>query len=430
MTQIAYQSAHAKFAEDFEQRAGHIKEHIDKNKITAVQKRDEKLVEASYDIVKDLPQTVANLRKLRSGDPVKAGVDISLGEYAQKKYGIPTDEFGRSDNFLRLIGVEPNNHTLSQLANQNSSASFTASAELNNNYTWLVGETILEALRTGLLQRGIYKRLIMSDEMHPYDNIRVPIIKRPNGFFKEVQEGATVEAGTLEFDEIQLETKDIATKFRLTDKVVRNVRLNLLLEYMMGAAGDNLDRQLTREAIKCLLSGNTNGGNDAAPVVGVLSTGTVTYDDDWLYVVLNMSTNGYYANSIVGDIPMIMQALSLPEFKGFNGTNVVARVNTDVPLPSDYAFFPTGAMPASTTGGGQLLFIDPTRAMKHIRTKPLTLESDRIIEQLSAVHVISMTSRFVKQNVDASTVLDSTVNRSTNPYPALYSSATLDGIGY
>jgi len=117
---------------------------------------------------------------------------------------------------------------------------------------------------------------------------------------------------------------------------------------------------------------------------------------------------------------MIKEAMALPEFKGFDGETTKAEYSMDIPMVSDYRFFATGAMPAKGVGGGQLLFLDPTQAMTHYTTKPLTVERDRLMRNLTDEYVVSMTSVFVKKQADAAMILDSSVSNTTNPFPAEY----------
>lgn len=435
---INYVSAHAEarnsggsYHRTFDQRAAHIKSAIKTQGFKSVQKDGGKYTGVSFDLAKDLPEIVQKVHAMRQGDENTAAADITLGQYMQKKYGIATDERGYMDGFLKLMGISKNNATLAQLAGRSASMKFTTIPELNKNFEWLVGETVTEALRAGLLQRGIYRRLVSAMETVPYDSIKIPVIKNANGFFDEYREGETIRMGTLEFDEIAVECKDIAAGFKLTERVARNVRLNLLQEFLISTTGKNLDRQLTFQAVNRLINGNTNGGADAAPVIGVLAPGAIDYDNDILEVVIGMAELGYMASTVLGDRQMIKEIMALPEFKGFDGGTVKAdTMMPDVPFPSEYVFIPTGAMPAKAPAGGQLLFVDSRYAMKHFTTKPLTLEGQRVIRQLTDEFVVSMTTLFVKEYADAAMILDSTLDVTAQGFPADYDAEVLDQRGF
>jgi hypothetical protein len=283
-----------------------------------------------------------------------------------------------------------------------------------------LGETVTEALRSGMMQRGYFRRLVSKMETVPFDSIKVPVIKNPSGQFKELREGETFKTETIEFDEIAMETKDVGTSFNFTDRMLRNVRINILQNTLAAKNGFQLDVQLTNEAVARLINGNNAASGDAAPIVGVTAPGSFDYDNDWLEIVIGMAQLGYLPSTVVGSRGMIKEAMSLPEFKGFDGNMVKANANVSVPMPSDYQFIPTGAMPAKGPSGGQLLFVDSRYAMAHYQTKPITLENERIYNKLSERFYVSLTSCFVKEQADASMILDSTVNITTNPFPAEY----------
>lgn len=376
----------------------------------------------SLDLLRDLKYAVQDLQELRKGDKDRAARDITLGMYFAEKYGIATDENGSSARALALLGVNMKNHTLADL----TKLQFTANADMNANYRWLIGETVTEAIRAGVFQsRALWRELIASNELVPYDSVKIPVYKNPNGFMKTVREGESMKVGNIEFDEIALEAKDVGCGFVITDKLARNIRLNILSAYFQGATGVNLNRQLTKEAINRLINGNQLGV-DGAPVVGVVAPGSFDYDNDWLEIILAMGELGYFADMVVGSRSMIKEAMALPEFKGFDGSERKANIETDLPMPSDYRFRATGAMPKVTPSGGQLLFLDTRQALRHYYTKPITLESDRDITKLQGEFYASMTTLFAKWNWDASIILDSTLKVATNPFPAIIDSETYD----
>jgi hypothetical protein len=400
---------------DFNTRAAEVKKFVDAAKPKKGHWEGNTPKGWTETFLRDLPEIVQSVEHLRIGSKEEAATDLTLGMYCAERYGIATDAMGSSDNLFRMLGLDKKNLTLSSF-HRSTKINFTTLPELNKNFEWLIGEVVTEALRAGLLQRGVYRRLIESQETVPYDSIKIPVYKRPNGRWRQYKEGATIKMSTMEFDEIAVEAKDIAQGFRLTDKVVRNVKINMLQSFIMGIVGQQLDDQLTFAAIQRLINGNVTGV-DGAAVVGVLTPGSIDYDNDWLEMAIGMAELGYRADTILGVRKMIKKAMALPEFKGFNGQTVKADVVLDVPLPMDYRFIPTGAMPQPSPSGGQLLFIDPRFAMKLYTTKPVSIESERLIRELTTETVASMCFAFIKQFNDASMILDSTVNITANPFP-------------
>lgn len=379
-------------------------------------------------LLQDLPEIVQSVQRLRAGTKDTPAVDITIGSYCAERYGIATDEMGSSDALWRMLKLDKSMISLNDL-HRTGRMNFTTMPELNKNFEWLIGETITEALRAGLLQRGVYRRLIQSQETVPYDSIKIPVHKKPNGRWRQYKEGATIRISSIEFDEIAVECKDIAQGFRMTDKVVRNCKINILQEALMGIVGQQLDDQLTYAAVQRLINGNTTGV-DGAPIVGVDTIGTITYDEDWLEMVIGGAELGYRFDTVLGVRKMIKQVMALPEFKGFDGNTKLAQVGMDVPIPSQYLLIPTGAMPAMAPTGGQLLFLDPRRAMKLFISKPISIENDRIARELTTETFASMTFAFVKQYADASMIMDTTVTNVTDPFPEDMDAEQFQSVGF
>jgi len=410
----------------FEQRSAHIKaftsEAVKQGVKPSVQRNlvTKELDGMSYDIAKDLEQITRTIDNLRMGSTTRAAADITLAEFMEEAYGIPMGKNGTCDNVLSVLGINKNEQSIGYFLDYSKGAmSFTTIPELNKNFKWLIGETVTEAVRSTLQQRAIYRRLVNKMETVPFDSIKVPVFKNPNGIFQELREGETVKMGTMEFDEIAMETKDIGCAFKLTDRAARNLKINIVQAQIAGSVGVNLDIQLTNEAVDRLINGNNAASLDAAPVIGVTTPGSFDYDNDWLELVIGMSELGYSPNVVLGVRQMVKEVYALPEFKGFDGVATKANLG-GILMPADYFVQATGAMPAASPSGGQLLFVDPRFAMAHYTTKPLMMENVRNIESLTEKFVVSSTSCFVKELADAAMILDSTVNVSANPFPAEY----------
>lgn len=375
----------------------------------------------SLDLARELPQIVKRVNALRSGSKVDPAVDISLGEYVHEVYGIEKDAKGSSANFMKLLGLDTSRITLHDLT-RDGRLKFTSVSGLDGGFEWLIGETITEAIRAGLYQRGTYRSLIASSETVPFDRITIPQVQNAQKGMQTKREGATIEADVIKYGEQSLTAKTVASRIFLTDEVIRNVQLNILQDWLFSNTGMDLDRKLTNDAIFRLVNGN-QPGTDGAPVVGVVTPSSFDYDDDWLEVVIAMAENGYSATQVLGNRAMIKEAMALPEFKGFDGTAVKAQtgLGPNVPLPSMYNFIPFGGVAANT-----LIFLDQRQALRHYMTKPLTLENSRDIVRLGTDQVISMTTVFARWYQDAVTILNKTLDVATNPYPSAFDAETYD----
>ena len=271
------------------------------------------------------------------------------------------------------MALDTSTVTLSDLQQgSNGRMSFTSTPDFNRNFEWLVGETVTEAIRANLINRGVYRAVTANFLTTAFDTVNIPIVKRPSFKMRAIKEGAIPESGSFGFDEIKMETKEVGTRVKLTDRVLRNIQIDLLAEALREVSA-TLDIQLTNDAVARLINGNDAAFADAAPIVGVGTPGSFDYDDDWLEIVLGMCELGYRPTTVLGDRRMIKQAMALPEFKGFDGVATKANAmlaNMAAPLPSEYGLIPTGAMPASSGSGGQLLFVDGSAALNHYTSKP------------------------------------------------------------
>lgn len=389
-------------------------------------------------VVKDIAFNLKNIvqayETVRRGTFEDAPRNISLGQYIAERYGIATDKDGTLDGLFRFLGLPDKQHmTLSSL-HEATSMRFASIPEYNESFRWLISETILDPIRVILLQRGVWRQLIQSAETVANDTIVAPLFKRPSGRWQQLREGAQIKAGKIEMTETRVQLKTIATGIEITDQVARNIAINILQEYIGGMASIELDDRLTYDCVQTILNGNDPAGSDAASIVGVQSAGVLDYDTDWLPLVIKMITLGMRPEVVLGDSLMITEVMTLPEFKGFDGTAKLANVTLDrgirALMPSEYAVIPTGAMPAKGVGGGKLLFIDPMATISHYTSKPLSMETARIVEKLSSFHQINMTTGFLKKRVDSSFVLDTSVTYAANPFPAEYDSETLQREGY
>lgn len=389
---------------------------------------------AIADIVRNLKHIVQGYEAVRKGNFQDAPRNISLGQYIAERYGIATDKNGTLEGIFRFLGLpDKQNMTLSSLY-ESSSMQFATIPEYNESFRWLISETILDPIRVMLLQRGIWRQLIQSAETVANDTVIAPIFKRPSGRWQQLREGAQIKSGKLEFTETRVQLKTIATGIEITDQIARNIAVNILQEYIGMMASIELDDRLTYDCVHTILNGNDPAGSDAASIIGVQSAGVLDYDDDWLPLVIKMITLGMRPEVVLGDATMITEVMSLPEFKGFDGTAKLANVTLDrgirALMPSEYSVVPTGAMPAAGGGGGKLLFIDPMATVSHYTSKPLSMETARIVEKLSSFHQINMTTGFLKKRVDSSFVLDTSITYALNPFPAEYNSELLQREGY
>ena len=409
---------------NYAQRAAHIKSAFAKRGDTSPQTDAQgKAKGLTLDLAKDGAALARELRELRKSSATENPVDLSIGELAAMRYGIKTDEKGTGRNYFKALGLDLGSATFSEIREGKlGSMSFNTMADFDRGFEWLVDEVVTDILRTGLMSRGLYREITGSFETISRDNLTIPIVQNASYQMRAIMDGANAQAGDFGFQEIQMQTKELASTVKLSDRTLRSVKIDLLREYFMSIS-DKLQIQLSADAVNRILNGNTAAANDAAPIVGVGTTGSFDYDNDWLELVLGGSELGYSYTTVLGARNMVKQAMALEEFKGFDGVATKAQTVVDTmaaPLPAQYRFMTTGHMPSAAPAGGQLLFLDVANCLTHYTSKPLQLEQYRIYDQLTTGVVASMTSLFVKKRADSAMILDSSVSNTTNPFPEEY----------
>jgi hypothetical protein len=67
-------------------------------------------------ILTDMKSFVKQVEMLRAGSKDRKAIDVSLAQFAQRKYGFSFDAAtGLPDSFYKAIGVDPSMHTLESL---------------------------------------------------------------------------------------------------------------------------------------------------------------------------------------------------------------------------------------------------------------------------------------------------------------------------
>lgn len=107
--------------ETFDKRASRVKNTLAEYKgVPEVEKVKEGFLTSDQiktNILTDMRSFVKQLESLRAGAKNRRCVDMSLAQFAKRKYGFSFDErTGSPEGFLQAIGVDPSMHTLESLS--------------------------------------------------------------------------------------------------------------------------------------------------------------------------------------------------------------------------------------------------------------------------------------------------------------------------
>lgn len=355
-------------------------------------------------ILQDMRSFVKQAEALRAGSKDRKCIDISLGKMANLKYGFSYDEkTGAPEQFLAALGIDPAMHTVESLMTM---------PEFEEGYRWLVPEVIREAVRLGMRKSPIYPNLIAAEESVSQPKVTMPAINMSDSMPTEIGEAETIPVGSISFNQKDVKLIKVGTGIKVTDEVLMYVSLNLLSLYMQDV-GVKLNTALDAMAIDTLINGDQPGGTDAIATVGVKAANTLTYRDI-LTPWVRMSLLGRLPQNILANEEAALDILDLSEFKGFSGSNKMANINLQTPVPRDQSLYIHGAMPS----GKKFMFVDKTSALLKLNAAGLKTESERIVNKQISGTYVTLTTGFATMFRDARLLLDYSQEIGTKNFPA------------
>jgi hypothetical protein len=281
----------------------------------------------------------------------------------------------------------------------------------------LIPEIFLQEINAGMQRPTIHQQLITGEQFITQPVATVPIQKTSDTPIKVMGEGDTYEFGTLEFDSKTVRTKTIGGAFRISDKTMREVPMNLYAKYV-GDFSRKMNRNIDAFALAVLMNGN--GANESAPNIGVASSGTLTYKD--LAKIWNRGDMiGRRYDTLVTTEDMALDAHLLPEFFGFDGGNEKGTFNFMSDVPKTFTPFKHAMIPS-----GKILMVDKTAAMLKLIRENLFIETDRIPNGRFNDTYISMSLGFAKMFRDAALLLDRGTAFSGAGFPSYMDYSALD----
>ncbi len=320
-------------------------------------------------------------------------VDISLGDYLKNEHNMDMAKF------YQEVGVDPSFDTVHNL--------FTTPSE---DVRWLVPEIFREAIRLGYRSSPIWPKLTSVEENTSGLSQIMPHINMSDATPKKVGEAETIPVGNISYGEKKFSIYKYGRGIGITDEVRRYVSLSVLSIYLqdfgvkMGYGVDNL-------ALNVLLNGEQLNGSEAAPVVGVGTTGTIAFRDI-LKVWIRMAKIGRKPSSLINGEEMALDIMYLDEFINPLVGTPMYKLNPDVSLPQGADMYIHGAVSPTQT-----LVVDPTSALIKLNAQPITIESERIVSNQTETVYVTFATGFAKLFTDAALVIDSSLPFSSNGFP-------------
>lgn len=340
------------------------------------------------------------------------GHDVSLADVVQKKHGISLEAYYES------LGVNPQTDSISNI--------FTTGD--TNDLKWLVPELFRDSMRMGLRRTSMWPSLVAAEQNISQMSITMPQIEMSDADPRYVNEGETITTGTLSFNQKTVDIHKIGRGIKVPYEVLDYVSLDVVSIFFQDM-GNQLGLSMDVLALETLLNGEQLNGSESAPVVGVGTAGTKTYRD-YLRVWIRMARLGRTPNTIIGGEEAALDTLDLPEFKTntFGGTSAAgvpssSALKLKTPIPSNSNYFIHGNVPTD-----QEIILDPTSAMIKFNSKPLMVESEKIVSSQTDAWYATMTTGFAKLFTDSAVVVDKSLAFAGNGFPSEMNVDSLENV--
>ena len=363
-------------------------------------------------LLADMKREMAILDQLRQGTSEQQPIDLSLAQYAQERWGFAPSENGGPQNLMHALGINPNKDTVMGLQSL---------GDIDEGYRFLIPEVFREAVRLGFRNGPIYSELVRSEENIPQMKLTMPSVNMSDAAPKKLGEFETISTGSLSFGTKDVKISKVGIGLDISDEAVRYTSLNMLSIYLEDV-GVQLGLGLDMMALTTLLDGDQADGSDSAPVIGVTTSGTLTYKD-LLRIWLRMGVLGTQPTGMILGENLAMDVLQLDEFKlpsyqfaqGTNPSGIQApALNVRTALPSSQDLFVHAGLP----NANYALLVNRMNALIKLNASAMRVENSRNIKGGFDSYVVTMTTGFAKLKRDAAVVLNKGAAFSSAGFPS------------
>ena len=330
-----------------------------------------KVQKIGYGIMLDMKDAVMEMNKRRQGNDKFAPEDLSFGEFAQERWGIPS-----LAALLNLAGIDPGKVTIEQLSSL---------PDLPNDARWILPEVFLEPIRTGFRKPAMYADLIRDTINVNSASITVPEIKMSDAQMQRINEGESIPLGTVEFGGKQGRVFKIGRGFRLTDEVVMFSTINLLSPFLEDL-GIKMNMSQSALAIRTLIDGEKDANAASAATIGVNDPTKGFQYMDFLKAHARFDRLGNSCDIALVNEDAYVAIKNMAEVKGLIGNNQLMKVDSDLKNLTSQSMRVHGLIPENT-----VMFVDKLKALRRLMAKPLMVESERIVsKQTNVVYATAM----------------------------------------
>lgn len=384
----------------------------------------EAILDDKESFYKDIAEMRSLGRKSKSGKIIPPATN-SFSEFISERYGISAskeelsvDKFTIVKKYLKQLGVETHRYTLSDLGEQlgltnltKSSVEQLLSTDISSGSTFIIREVFTEAIRLGMLNNTLHPNWIIRTQPLADLEVTSPQIKRGNAAIKFLEEGESIEFGTVQFGQKKIYVRKIGTGIELTDELVMRSSIDMLVEYVM-TVGEDMGLGADALAVNVLKNGEQSDLSESAPIIGSES-GTAIAWKDMVRVSGRMRRLGNVPNVIITQEEEGLNVNLIDEIKGYDGTRLLTQLqNTFAMLPS-YKHDIHGLVSSGTA-----IFLSSSRCMLKHTFRPMLTERRRNPKTQKEEIYFSDYIGFSIVRRDARVIVNKAVAFSGNGFPS------------
>lgn len=334
------------------------------------------------------------------GTESEPGIDITLEGFVQEIGMTNTNGAPLTmDDIYKDLGVDPRTVSLGNILS------------MSGDLRLLAPEVLRDFINQGITAEPWYTDLLAGVENVDNMIVTSPWIKMLDASMDETAEAENVSMSTYTWGEKSVRLHKYAKGIGYTDELLLSVKLPLL-SYYMRELGMQLAADMNKRAVGVLINGDQASG-DSCAVVGVDTTGTITFDD-----LLKVWVRGSLINkkwfSFVCNEAMANAILKLDEFKNPQGAgSTVASVSIrNRVVPANIPMYVSSVVPDN-----KVLLVDPSMSMIQLNFMPLRVETDRIVQRQISATVASLITGWTTIERKNRIIVDTALDIDSNSFP-------------
>lgn len=320
--------------------------------------------------------------------------DVTMASFVRQTWGIGMEAL------MDELGMEPHVDTIQNLIDLPDAS-----------VRWLIPETIREAIRLGLRKSPIYKDVVAMEQSISGTSVKMPHWEMSDATPRYVGIAETIPLGGVSFGEKDVTTRKMGRGVKIPYEVRQYVAMSLVAIWLQDF-GIKLGQGLDAALIDTLINGEQVSGSESAPVVGVETSGTVTYAD-YLKVWVRMARIGRTPNTIISGEDMALETLDLDEFKNRAQGTTHSELVMKTPVPQKNSYYIHGSVPDD-----QAIIIDPAGCVVKLNSQPLRIENDKKVSNQTEEFYATLTTGYCILFRDARVIVDKSLAFASNGFPS------------